>query len=53
VRVPLPEAGAAASALAGAWLESCASTTGAVWLHNNVTTKAVIDLKENRIFITI
>jgi hypothetical protein len=31
-------------------VESCASKTGAVWLHN-ITTKAVIGLKDIRLFI--
>jgi hypothetical protein len=53
VRVSLTEAGAAASALAGAGLEFCASKTGAVWLHNTITAKAILGLQKIRLFITI
>ena len=51
VRVTLAGAGAAAAALAGAGLAFCASKTAVVWRHNPMTTKAIINLKDIRLFI--
>jgi hypothetical protein len=52
-RVSLAGAGAATTALAGAGLEFCASKTGAVWLHNTITAKTILDLQRIRLFIKI
>ena len=52
-RVSLADAGVAASALAGAELESCASNTGTIWLHNPMTATAINGLQEIRLFIAI
>jgi hypothetical protein len=34
-------------------VESCASKTGAIWLHNTITAKAILGLQNIRLFITV
>jgi hypothetical protein len=34
-------------------VESCASKTGAVWLHNTIIANAILGLQNIRLFITI
>jgi hypothetical protein len=52
-RALLAGAGAAASALAGAELESCAHKTGATWLHKAMTATVIINLLGITLFIAI
>jgi hypothetical protein len=52
-RFSLGDAGAAATALAGAGLEFCARKTGAIRLHTIVTPKAIVSLQETRLFMAL